>query len=95
MIATGGLDQCRRFSGDSAVPVVSPHQVLNADYPKVVKALVLNEGRGQAGLTAAEMLLAAGVEVEIVTSDIAVAADLDPQTAPRGISGLARKAAIF
>ena len=78
VIATGGLDQCRRFSVDSAVPVVSPHQVLNADYPKGAKALILNEGRGQAGLTAAEMLLAAGIEVEIVTSDIAVAADLDP-----------------
>ncbi len=51
---------------------------LNADYPKGAKTLVLNEGRGQAGLTAAEMLVAAGVEVEIVTSDIAVAADLDP-----------------
>ena len=38
----------------------------------------MNEGRGQAGLAAAELLLNQGIEVEIVTSDIAVGADIDP-----------------
>jgi len=78
VIATGGLDHCRQFSASNPIPIVSPHQILNADYPRAKKALILNEGRGQAGLTAAEMLLAAGVDLEIITSDIAVAADLDP-----------------
>ena len=42
------------------------------------KALVINDGRGQAGLVAAERLLEQGITVEILTSDYAVAADLDP-----------------
>ena len=39
---------------------------------------MLNEGRGQAGLAAAEALLHQGIATEMITSDIAVAADLDP-----------------
>ena len=39
---------------------------------------MLNEGRGQAGLVAAEKLLDTGVKVEIVTTDVAVGNDLDP-----------------
>jgi hypothetical protein len=38
---------------------------------------VVNEGRGQAGLVAAENLLLDGFKVEIITIDFAVAADLD------------------
>ena len=77
MIATGANEYCE-FTGDDSVAVVSPHTVLRGDIPEVKTAIVWSDGRGQAGLAAAETLLHEGVEVEIVTSDIAVAADLDP-----------------
>jgi hypothetical protein len=38
---------------------------------------VINEGRGQAGLVAAEKLLLYGFKVEIINIDFAVVADLD------------------
>ena len=78
VIATGSNDYCRPVTGDHQINIVSPHSLLRGDSPKAKQALVLNEGRGQAGLAAAELLLDRGVAVEIVTSDIAVAADLDP-----------------
>ena len=78
VIATGSDDYCRPVSGDHEISIVSPHSLLRGKLPKAKQAVVLNEGRGQAGLAAAELLLNQGVGVEIVTSDIAVAADLDP-----------------
>jgi pyruvate/2-oxoglutarate dehydrogenase complex dihydrolipoamide dehydrogenase (E3) component len=78
VVATGSDDYCRPISGDHDISIVSPHSLLRGKLPKAKQAVVLNEGRGQAGLAAAELLLNQGVGVEIVTSDIAVAADLDP-----------------
>jgi 2,4-dienoyl-CoA reductase-like NADH-dependent reductase (Old Yellow Enzyme family) len=78
VIATGSQDYCRPIAGEHDIKIVSPHSLLRGDSIKSRKALVLNEGRGQAGLAAAELLLRQGGEVEIITSDIAVAADLDP-----------------
>lgn len=78
IIATGSDDYCRPISGDHQINIVSPHSLLRGEVSTAKQAVVLNEGRGQAGLAAAELLLDQGVAVEIVTSDIAVAADLDP-----------------
>jgi 2,4-dienoyl-CoA reductase-like NADH-dependent reductase (Old Yellow Enzyme family) len=78
VVATGAQDYCRSISGDHGIKITSPHSLLRGEIVKASKALILNEGRGQAGLAAAELLLSRGIEVEIVTSDMAVAADLDP-----------------
>ncbi len=78
VIATGALDTCRSFAGDGSIQIISAHELLCGTPVSATKALVLNEGRGQAGLAASEMLLHQGIATEIVTSDIAVAADLDP-----------------
>ena len=78
VIATGALDTCRSFAGDGSIRIISAHELLCGTPVSATKALVLNEGRGQAGLAASEMLLHQGIATEIVTSDIAVAADLDP-----------------
>jgi pyruvate/2-oxoglutarate dehydrogenase complex dihydrolipoamide dehydrogenase (E3) component len=78
VIATGSDDYCRPIPGNHEISIVSPHSLLRGELPKAKQAVVLNEGRGQAGLAAAELLLKRGVGVEIITSDIAVAADLDP-----------------
>ncbi|MDH3692953.1 MAG: FAD-dependent oxidoreductase [Gammaproteobacteria bacterium] len=77
VIATGAIAHCE-FVGDGSVVVVSPHAVLRGEVSDLQSAIVWSDGRGQAGLAAAEILLHNGVNVEIVTSDIAVAADLDP-----------------
>ncbi len=77
IIATGASEYCE-FVGDGSVTVVSPHAVLRDEAPESKYAIVWSDGRGQAGLAAAELLLHKDAAVEIVTSDIAVAADLDP-----------------
>jgi len=78
MIATGALDACRSFAGDGSMQVISAHELLCGAPVSAAKTLVLSEGRGQAGLVAGEVLLHQSIATEIVTSDIAVAADLDP-----------------
>ena len=78
VIATGALDTCRSFAGNGSIKVISAHELLCGTPVNAAKALVLNEGRGQAGLAASEVLLHQNIATEIVTSDIAVAADLDP-----------------
>ncbi len=59
------------------------------------RALVLNEGRGQAGLAAAEALLHQDIATEIVTSDIAVAADIDPTNRSAWYERLGKKNCLF
>ncbi len=78
VIATGALDTCRSFAGDGSIQIISAHELLCGAPVNATRALVLNEGRGQAGLAAGELLAHRGIATEIVTSDIAVAADLDP-----------------
>ncbi|MFT7532716.1 MAG: 2,4-dienoyl-CoA reductase-like NADH-dependent reductase (Old Yellow Enzyme family) [Gammaproteobacteria bacterium] len=76
--AIGSSSATRKFPGVSDIAMLSPHQLLSANEVKFSNALVINEGRGQAALVAAECLISHGVKVEIVTSDIAVGNDLDP-----------------
>jgi len=95
VIATGAMDACRDFPGADPAPVLSPHEVLGGHPVTASRALVLNEGRGQAGLAAAEALLHQGIATELVTSDIAVAADLDPTNRSAWYERLGRKDCIF
>jgi len=95
VIATGAMDACRDFPGADPAPVLSPHEVLGGHPVTASRALVLNEGRGQAGLAAAEALLHQGIATELVTSDIAVAADLDPTNRSAWYERLGKKECSF
>ena len=95
VIATGAMDSCRAFSGADGIPVLSPHEVLGGHPITAIRALVLNEGRGQAGLAAAEALLHQGIAAEMITSDIAVAADLDPTNRSAWYERLGKKDCSF
>ena len=77
IVATGAKDYTRKINGNTQIEVLSPHALLRNQSTSAKRALILNEGRGQAGLAAAEFLLEHNVEVEIVTTDVAVANDLD------------------
>ncbi len=80
VVCTGSVQKTRHSAGfaGNAIQYLTPAEVMQATDLTGNKALVINDGRGQAGLVAAEKLLAAGMALEIVTSDYAVAADLDP-----------------
>ena len=60
------------------MPVLTPTQLLAMNSIDVAKALVVSDGRGQAGLVCAEWLCENGVSVELVTEAVAIADDLDP-----------------
>jgi 2,4-dienoyl-CoA reductase-like NADH-dependent reductase (Old Yellow Enzyme family)/thioredoxin reductase len=77
ILATGANAFLTRIAGDNSILVFSPQQILNDEIERPGKIIVWSDGRGQAGLAAAEWLAAHGSEVEIITSDIAVAADID------------------
>jgi NAD(P)H-nitrite reductase large subunit len=78
VIASGSNDFIQPIPGAHTIQTVTPHALLRGGAVQASKALVINEGRGQAGLAAAELLLSKGIEVEIISSDIAVGADIDP-----------------
>lgn len=79
VIATGSTDFNQVIPGNHRIQTITPHLLLRADpIQPAAKALVINEGRGQAGLAAAELLIHKGIAVEIISSDIAVGADIDP-----------------
>ena len=75
--AVGSSDFTRKLEGPHEIEIISPHQLLRGRAVSARNAIVLNEGRGQAGLAAAEVLLGKGSCVEIFNSDVAVANDLD------------------
>lgn len=77
IIATGAIERSRLSSENSDIEVITPKQLLDLDSVNAKNAVVINDGRGQAGLVAAEWLVSKGVHVEVVTEDIAVANDLD------------------
>jgi 2,4-dienoyl-CoA reductase-like NADH-dependent reductase (Old Yellow Enzyme family)/thioredoxin reductase len=81
IIATGATETIRHRpvkDQSSPVDVLTPGQLLQSDTINATNALVVSDGRGQAGLVCAEYLISHGVNVEIVTEDTAVANDLDP-----------------
>ena len=95
IVATGSVARTIDIPGDHGIPVITPHALLRGDSIKAGKALVINEGRGQAGLVAAELLIDNGVEVEIVTSDIAVGADIDPTNRTAWYMRLGDRGCVF
>lgn len=78
VIATGARERKRLFGEDSDVQVLTPRQLLDHDTGQWANAIVISDGRGQAGLVAAEWLASKGTRVELVTEDIAIGNDLDP-----------------
>ena len=93
--AVGASDFTRHLEGSNRIKIMSPHQLLRAQAPAVGKAIVLNEGRGQAGLAAAEVLLDNGTAVEIFSSDVAVGNDLDPTVRNAWYTRLGEKSCRF
>lgn len=78
IIATGASERRRLVDEKSDVRLLTPRQLLDMDTYNSTSAIVVSDGRGQAGLVAAEWLVARGARVEIVTEDIAVGNGLDP-----------------
>ncbi|MFT5810798.1 MAG: NAD(P)H-nitrite reductase large subunit, partial [Urechidicola sp.] len=95
VIATGSNDFNQRVPGEHAIQIVTPHALLRGGAVQAIKALVINEGRGQAGLAAAELLAWKGIEVEIISSDIAVGADIDPTNRTAWLMRLGEKGCHF
>ena len=59
------------------------------------KAVVINEGRGQAGFAAAELLIKKGTSVEMISSDIAVGNDIDPTNRTAWYIRLGEQGCVF
>ena len=80
IIATGAIENPRYINSQNIIPILTPHQLLahQSLNKTMINAIVCSDGRGQAGLVAAEWLRHQGIEVELITSDYAVASDLDP-----------------
>ncbi len=83
ILATGALCRTREIPGIPAVAcsvpeVYHPVQLLDLESSAAKRVLVINDGRGQAGLVCAEWLIDQGASVELITEDVAVANDLDP-----------------
>ena len=95
ILATGSSDYTRALDGDHRIDIVSPHHILRGNEVRGGKVCVINEGRGQAGLAAAEVLLDRGMAVEIITTDIAVANDLDPTNRNAWYKRLGQKSCEF
>jgi len=83
VIATGSQPQSLSIPGadQAAIQVASPHEVAAGQIKRtnragVKRAVILNKGGGQAGLSAAETLLKVGAAVEIITPDFAVGEDI-------------------
>jgi 2,4-dienoyl-CoA reductase-like NADH-dependent reductase (Old Yellow Enzyme family) len=95
VIATGSNDFSQTIPGQHNIQTVTPHALLRGDAVQATKALVINEGRGQAGLAAAELLAWKGIKVEIISSDIAVGADIDPTNRTAWFMRLGEKGCHF
>jgi len=95
ILATGAIDLSRNLPGEFSSKVLSPIQLLMHTSFKAERALVINDGRGQAGLVCAERLQEHGVQVEVITEDIAVAHDLDPTNRHAWYERLLSKGAVF
>ena len=95
IIATGATDQSRSLPGAETSHVLSPIEVLDCSNFQAKKAIVISDGRGQAGLVCAEWLLDHDVEVEIVSEDIAVANDLDPTNRNAWYERLGKRGVTF
>ena len=93
--AVGANDFTDALDGAHEIRIMSPHQLLREQKTNASNAILLNEGRGQAGLIAAEVLLGNGAAVEIFTSDVAVGNDLDPTVRNAWYTRLGEKSCNF
>ena len=71
IMATGATAQPSRIVHNGRNRVFAPHAVILDPEILARNALVISEGRGQAALVVAEILLDRGARVELVTSDFA------------------------
>ncbi|MEM7378385.1 MAG: FAD-dependent oxidoreductase, partial [Pseudomonadota bacterium] len=95
VLATGSHDSRRTLPGNGGVRVLSPTALLDGGPVAAKRALVVSDGRGQAGLVCAEWLTDHGVHVDIVTEDMAVALDLDPTNRNAWYERLGRRGVGF
>lgn len=95
ILATGATTEPRVLAGNNAVPVLSPVSLLDKGSISARTALIISDGRGQAGLVCAEFLLDQNVSVEIISEDIAVANDLDPTHRNAWYARLGQQGVIF
>ena len=97
IVATGANDRPSQLPGvaQAQVQIVSPIQLLDLESIEFRQALVVSDGRGQAGLVCAERLLDAGVKVEIISEDVAVANDLDPTNRNAWYERLGQRGVLF
>lgn len=95
VIATGAKDTARDIPGGNTTTVLTPIQLLDLKQTDAKKAIVISDGRGQAGLVCAEWLLERGARVEIITEDVAVANDLDPTNRNAWYERLGQAGAVF
>ncbi len=95
IVATGATDITRGLASVIGTQVLTPMQLLDSDDIKVTRALVISDGRGQAGLVCAEWLHDRGVHVELISEDIAVANDLDPTNRNAWYERLGQRGIVF
>lgn len=95
IIATGATDITRGFASVPGTQVVTPMQLLDSDSLEVNRAIVISDGRGQAGLVCAEWLCERNAQVEIISEDIAVANDLDPTNRNAWYERLGQRGVVF
>jgi len=93
--ATGSIDNAATIAGKHGIPTITPHYLLRGNPVNAKKAIVINEGRGQAGFAAAELLLKKGIAVEMISSDIAVGADIDPTNRTAWYMRLGEEGCVF
>ncbi len=93
VVATGACETMRHH--DLPLPVTTPMQLLDRSSIDARRAIVISDGRGQAGLVAAEWLLDRGAEVEVVSEDFAVAGDLDATNRNAWYERLGKRGVIF
>jgi len=95
VIATGAVDRYRELPGVEMPSVLTPVELLSLDTTAAKNALVISDGRGQAGLVCVEWLLDHGASVEVITEDFAVANDLDPTNRNAWYERLGKRGVIF
>jgi 2,4-dienoyl-CoA reductase-like NADH-dependent reductase (Old Yellow Enzyme family) len=98
IVAIGAIDKMHALPGQSAHAgrqLLTPRQLLDLDHCNVRRALIVNDGRGQAGLVCAEWLLDQGAHVEIISEDMAIANDLDPTNRDAWYERLGKRGVTF
>ncbi|TVQ54122.1 MAG: N-methylproline demethylase [Rhodobacteraceae bacterium] len=94
VIATGGLPHTEVI-GEGADLVCSAWDILSGDVKPGADALVFDDAGDHAGLQAADVIAAAGGQVEIVTPDRSFAPDVMAMNLTPYVRSLQRRGAVF